>query len=35
VLNFTRIFGAGILLLVGVFIIFLKFKPKKDDTKTR
>ncbi|HQF42381.1 MAG TPA: SCO family protein [Ignavibacteriaceae bacterium] len=35
VLNFTRIFGIGILFLIGVFVVFLKFKPKKDDTKTR
>lgn len=29
VLNLTRIFGAGILVLVGIFVLFLKFKPKK------
>lgn len=35
VLNFTRIFGAGILILVGIFIIYLRFKPKKEFIKTR
>lgn len=35
VLNFTRIFGAGILLLVGIFIVYLRVKPKKDDIKAR
>lgn len=35
VLNLTRIFGAGILLLVGIFIVYLRVKPKKDDIKTR
>jgi protein SCO1/2 len=33
VLSFTRIFGAIILLLAGIFIAYLKFKPKKDTTK--
>lgn len=35
VLNLTRVFGAGILLLVGIFIVYLRIKPKKDDIKTR
>ena len=35
VLSLTRIFGAIILIIVGVFIAFLKFKPKKDSIKTR
>jgi len=35
VLNFTRIFGAGILILVGIFIVYLRFKPKKEFIKTR
>ncbi len=35
VLSFTRIFGAGILLLVGLFIIYLRFKSKKDFIKAR
>jgi len=34
VLNFTRIFGAGIVLLAAVFIVFITVKPKKD-RKTR
>ncbi len=29
VLNLTRIFGAGILMLVGVFVVFIIIKPKK------
>lgn len=33
VLNFTRIFGAGILVLAAIFIVFLKVKPKKDRNK--
>lgn len=35
VLNLTRIFGAGILILVGIFIVYLRIKPKKDFIKTR
>lgn len=35
VLNFTRIFGAGILILVGIFIVYLRVKPKKDFIKAR
>ena len=35
VLNLTQIFGAGILLLVGLFVLYLRFKPKKDFIKTR
>jgi len=31
VLNFTRIFGAGILILMGIFIFYLRSKPKKKD----
>jgi protein SCO1 len=31
VLNLTRIFGAGILLLAIVFVIILRFKPKKSN----
>lgn len=34
-LNFTRIFGAGILVLVILFLIFIIFKPKKEIIKTR
>ncbi|MFO7446610.1 MAG: SCO family protein [Ignavibacteriaceae bacterium] len=34
VLNLTRIFGAGMLVLVAVFIVYLRVKPKKD-RKTR
>jgi protein SCO1/2 len=30
VLNFTRIFGAGILLMAVVFVLYLTIKPKKD-----
>ena len=35
VLNVTRIFGAGILLLAALFLIFIKFKPKKTFIKAR
>ncbi|MBK7629635.1 MAG: SCO family protein [Ignavibacteriales bacterium] len=35
VLNFTRIFGFGILFLVGIFIVYLRVKPKKDFIKAR
>lgn len=35
VLSVTRIFGVGILILVGIFIIYLRFKPKKEFIKTR
>lgn len=35
VLNFTRLFGAGILVLVIIFIFYLRFKPKKEFIKTR
>jgi protein SCO1 len=35
VLNFTRIFGAGILILAAVFIVYLRSKPKKENRKTR
>ncbi|MCZ6702468.1 MAG: SCO family protein [Ignavibacteria bacterium] len=35
VLNFTRIFGAGILLLAVIFLLFIKFKPKKAFIKAR
>ena len=36
VLSFTRIFGAGILILIGIFVfIFLRVKPKKDFIKAR
>ena len=35
VLNITRIFGAAILVLVGIFVIYLRVKPKKDFIKTR
>lgn len=34
-LNFTRIFGAGILVLVGLFLIFIVFKPKREIIKAR
>ncbi len=34
-LNFTRIFGAGILILVILFLIFIIFKPKKAFIKAR
>ena len=36
VLNFTRIFGAGILIIIGIFVIvYLRVKPKKDFIKAR
>jgi protein SCO1/2 len=36
VLSFTRIFGAGILILIGIFVfVFLRVKRKKDFIKTR
>ena len=35
VLNFTRIFGAAILLFAGIFFLIIKLKPKKDFIKTR
>jgi len=35
VLNVTRIFGAGILLLAVAFLIFMKLKPKKEFIKAR
>ena len=36
VLNFTRIFGAGILIFIGIFVIvYLRVKPKKDFIKAR
>lgn len=35
VLNFTRIFGFGILILVGIFVVYLRVKPKKDFIKAR
>jgi protein SCO1/2 len=35
VLNVTRIFGAGILLLVVLFLMFIIFKPKKEFIKAR
>ncbi len=35
VLNVTRIFGAGILLLAVLFLIFIIFKPKKEFIKAR
>ena len=34
-LNFTRIFGAGILVLVILFLIFIVFKPKREIIKAR
>ena len=34
-LNFTRIFGVAILLFVGIFLIIIKIKPKKDFIKAR
>lgn len=33
VVNFTRIFGAGILVFVGLFLLYIKFKPKKEIIK--
>ena len=35
VLNVTRIFGAGILLLAVLFLVFIIFKPKKETIKAR
>lgn len=35
VLNITQIFGAIILILVAIFLLFLKFKPKKEFIKAR
>jgi protein SCO1/2 len=35
VLNVTRIFGAGTLLLVVLFLVFIVFKPKKEFIKAR
>jgi protein SCO1/2 len=35
VLSLTRIFGAIILIMVVIFLIYIKFKPKKDFIKTR
>lgn len=35
VLNLTQIFGAVILVFVGIFIVYLKVKPKKDFIKAR
>jgi protein SCO1/2 len=34
-LNFTRIFGIGILLLAGIFFLIIKLKPKKEIVKAR
>ncbi|MBT8380979.1 MAG: SCO family protein [Ignavibacteria bacterium] len=34
-LNFTRIFGIGILILAGIFFIIIKLKPKKEIVKAR
>jgi protein SCO1 len=34
-LNFTRIFGAAILLFAGIFLLVIVFKPKKEITKQR
>ena len=34
-LNFTRIFGAAILLFAGIFFLIIKLKPKKDYIKAR
>jgi protein SCO1 len=33
--NFTRVFGAGILILAGIFLIIIKIKPKKEFIKPR
>ena len=33
VLSFTRIFGIGILLFVGLLVLYIKFKPKKEIIK--
>jgi protein SCO1 len=35
VLNVTRIFGAGILFFAVLFLLFMKFKPKKEFIKAR
>jgi protein SCO1/2 len=35
VLSFTRIFGAIILIFAGIFIVYLRFKPKKEKINTR
>jgi len=35
VLNLTQIFGSIILLFVGIFIVYLRFKPKKEIIKSR
>jgi protein SCO1/2 len=35
VLNFTRIFGVGILFLVLLLILYIRFKPKKEFIKAR
>jgi len=35
VLNLTQIFGAGILFLVVLFILYIRFKPKKEFIKAR
>ena len=35
VLNVTRIFGAGILLLAAIFLVVIIVKPKKPITKAR
>jgi protein SCO1/2 len=34
-LNLTRIFGAAILLFAGIFLLIIKFKPKKEIKKQR
>ncbi len=34
-LNFTRIFGAAILLFAGIFFLIIRLKPKKEFIKTR
>jgi protein SCO1/2 len=34
-MNFTRIFGAGIILLAGIFFLIIKLKPKKKIIKAR
>ena len=35
VLNFLQIFGTVILVLAGIFIVYLRFKPKKEFIKSR
>ena len=35
VLNFTRVFGAAILLFAGIFLVIIRFKPKKDFIKAK